>query len=175
MPACIQRQQMLRLSEIVWGRVFQFAAFRQATKKEAIRFLAAQASTFLPPFDIRESIREVQDRPEPVYRQLKPLLASKHLAYTKGSAPMRVENDLTERIYVAYWALRLDNVKKARREVAHALNRANVPRTSRDRSSEWTSYDIGARLKQFESSATESDRPKHRHFLVAKWRRLIQL
>ena len=33
------RQRILRLSQVIWGKVFQFSKFKTATKEEAIEFL----------------------------------------------------------------------------------------------------------------------------------------
>jgi hypothetical protein len=86
----------------------------------------------------------------------------------------KLSDDLTERIYAGYWALKFGKVAKARQYVAMALERAGIPRGGRSDGETWTTYDVGERLKQYEARAksTPARRDAHRRWLVEKWQML---
>ncbi len=169
-----ERERILRLSEIVWGRVFQFAEFRTAGKEEAIQLLEEFSKTHLVKYHMPVLIESVRAAPAPKPYQAKPVLASPLMAVTMGPGSKRLPDDLTERIYAGYWALRFGKVANARRHVAEALQRADIPREGHLGDQDWTSYDVGERLKQYDATTPKAPdaRKEHRQGLVEKWQLL---
>lgn len=174
MPPGMERQRILQLSEVVWGRVFQFAEFRTAGKEEAIGLLEELSKTHLVSYDMPALIESVRAAPAPQPYQAKRVLASPVMAVTMGPGAKRLSDDLTERIYVGYWALRFGKVANARRHVAAALQRAAIPRDGRLGDEDWMSYDVGERLKQYDATIPKAPdaRKEHRQWLVEKWQLL---
>jgi len=174
MPPGPERQRILQLSKIVWGRVFQFAEFRTAGKEEAIELLEELSKTHLVKYHMPALIESVRAAPAPKPYQAKPVLASPAMAVTMGPASKRLSDDLTERIYAGYWALKFGKVANARRHVAEALQRAGTPRDGRLGEKVWTSYEVAERLKQYDATVPKAPdaRKEHRQRLVEKWQLL---
>ena len=84
-------------------------------------------------------------------------------------------DDLSERIWVGYRALRKAKVRNARGMVAAALKRHGLETRARGgRSREWGPEEIGERVKQFEArgkqrSRSSSEWERLREALVYKW------
>ena len=119
------------------------------------------------------SIESVRAAPAPKPYQSKPVLASPVMAATMGPRSKRLSDELTERIYAGYWALRFGEVA-ARRHVAEALQRAVIPREGHLGDQNWTSYNVGERLKPYDATTPKAPdaRQKHRQGLVEKWQLL---
>ncbi len=174
MPPGMERQRILQLSDVVCGRVFQFATFRAAGKEEAIQLLEELSETHLVNYHMPASIESVRAAPAPKPYQAKPVLASPVMAVTMDPGSKRLSDNLTERIYAGYWALRFGEVANARRHVAEALQRAGIPREGHLGDQGWTSYEVAERLKQCDATLPKvpDARKEHRQGLVEKWQLL---
>jgi len=60
-----QRQDLLLLAKVVWGRVFQFSEFERAAKGETIQFLKDFSQTHLAGYDLTSAMEAVDSRPPP--------------------------------------------------------------------------------------------------------------
>jgi hypothetical protein len=165
-----ERKALLLLSKVIWRQVFQFGKFRTAAKHQTIQFLEAFARTHLAEYDVTAALRMVADHPAPGKHETPRVLRSPNLGRSLGSGSPRLSSDLTERIYVAYWALRLTRIHGASGLIAKALNRYQVPTGSRQGDGTWSPYEIQSRVKQFEKSLKEGrNRKSRREALIAHW------
>ena len=53
------RQLILRLSQVIWGKVFQFSKFKSATKEEVIDFLEDFSRTHLATYNVETAVETV--------------------------------------------------------------------------------------------------------------------
>jgi len=168
-----ERATLLLLSKAVWRQVFQFAEFKTATKDQTFQLLETFTQTLLSDFDIKAVTRIVAAHPAPSKHRAPLILRSVNLGISMGSPSRRLSSDLTERIYVAYWALRFGHVHGATRTIANALNRYQVPTGSRQGDGTWSPYEIQSRVKQFEKSfKNRRDRKSRREALIVHWQSL---
>jgi hypothetical protein len=140
-----------------------------------IHFLEAFGPTHLATEGVTEAFHTIQASPPPGSHAPSPLLRNAHMGIALGPGRRNFGDDVTERIYAAYWALRLEKAATARGLVAEALTRHHIPRRRRD--AEWTGYDVADRLKQYEATRAPTapdKRRAHRQWLVEKWRMLYR-
>jgi len=168
-----ERATLLLLSKAVWRQVFQFAEFKTATKDQTFQLLETFTQTLLSDFDIKAVTRIVAAHPAPNKHRTPRILRSVNLGISMGSRSRRLSSDLTERIYVAYWALRFCRAHGATTTIANALNRYQVPTGSRQGDGTWSPYEIQSRVKQFEKSfKNRRDRKSRRKALIVHWQSL---
>ncbi len=151
-PPGAERQGLEELVHIIWGTVLQFAPFQAIRKETAIRLLEELASTYLVGLDLKAALKQVRDSPPPTFGNLfqAPHLISRHRAV--GRRNLRLQDDLSERIYAAYHALRRARIHGARWRIAKVLNGHGLTTRARggtDR--EWRSYEVYERVKQYEA------------------------
>jgi hypothetical protein len=176
-PAGKDRERLLLLSKVVWGRVFQFAQFRAAEKSAVIELLEEFATTHLAGYDVKAAVTTVRSAKPPKGRPHPRVLRGPTMAITQAKGSARLSDDLTERIYTAYSVLRASGSSKARTTVADALNRHGFRTRSRKADTHWTGYEVGERIAQYEKllvgpGKTRSDL---RRALIEKWTGLFQL
>lgn len=168
-----ERKALLLLSKAVWRQVFQFAKFNTAAKDQTLQFLETFTQTLLADYDVKAVMQMVAAHPAPSKHRTLPVLRSVNLAISMGSGSRRLSSDLTERIYVAYWALRFNRAHGASRTIANALNRYQVPTGSRQGDGTWSPYEVQSRVKQFDKSLKgRRDRKSRREALLAHWQGL---
>src|SRR5579864_9297931 len=132
-----------------------------APKEEAILFLKMHALTYLASFDLNRIVEYLQNQPEP----------SRHADFfrppklrgayrTAWGQPARLQDDLTERIYAAYHALRRTGIRDARGRIATVLNELGYKTGVRSLTEcRWGPAEVNERVRQFE------DRIVRRHRL----------
>jgi hypothetical protein len=165
-----ERKTLLELSKAVWRQVFQFAEFKTAPKDQTLQFLETFTQTLLADYDVKAVMRLVAAHPAPGKHRTPRILRSVNLGISMGSGSRRLSSDLTERIYVAYSALRIKRVHSASGLVAEMLNRYKIPTGSRQGDRTWSQYEVQARVKQFEKSPKDlRNRKSKREALIAHW------
>jgi hypothetical protein len=165
-----ERKLLLLLSSAVWRQVFQFANFQTATKEQTLQFLETFMPTLLSDYDVKRGMGLVSSHARPGKHQIPKVLRSVNLSITMGPGSPRLSDDLTERIYVAYWALRLKSVHGASRFVAETLNRHKIPNGSRQGDGAWSGYDVQARVKQFDKTRERGrNRGSKPQAMIARW------
>ena len=174
------RHLLERLGDVIWETIFQVAPFQISKKQQAVRFLKRHAASYLSWFDVERALASVKDNPRP--RRAEELFRADRLRSGSlgvgGPVDARSQDDLTERICGAYYALRQAEVYDARGKIAQALNRHGLrSRVRRDVSRKWGSAQVYERVKQCESrfkkahgSAATKDQVKEwRHVVAQKW------
>lgn len=165
-----ERKTLLLFSKAVWRQVFQFGKFRTAAKNQTLQFLETFTETLLADYDVKAVMSTVAAHPAPNKHRTPRILRSVNFGISMGSQSRRLSSDLTERIYVAYWALRFGRVHGASRLIADTLNRYRVPTGSRQGDGTWSPYEIQDRVKQFDKSLKGCrDRRSRREALIAHW------
>ncbi len=123
-----RRRLLERLAELIWGMVLQFAPFEPGGKLEVVRFLERHAGTYLAGCDLEAALKHVRDSATPMHYgalfQLPHLMSRSRSAQGRGNPHLR--EDLSERIYVGYHALRRAGVRNVRARIAEALNRQGL-------------------------------------------------
>jgi hypothetical protein len=161
------------LSRAIWGTVFQFSRFQTAAKDETLQLLRELSQTHLATLDVNGAIQTVNSHSAPARHKVPRVLRSPAQGITLGPGSPRLRDDLTERIYAGYWALRLARVHGAADRVAKALNRHRIPMHTRAGNGLWSSYEIRDRLKQFEARHNVGrDLKTMRTELVTHWEAL---
>ena len=152
-PGSPQRIMLDRLAGVIWSALFEFGRIEIATKPEAIRFLREHAHTYLSSFDIEGIVKQVDKRDEPSRHReffLPPNLMGEGRSVQSGG-PARLRDDLTERIYVAYYALRRASIRNARGRIAAVLNQRGLRTHARSGTGQsWGSPEVIERVQQFE-------------------------
>jgi hypothetical protein len=119
------RQRLERTSNAIWDTVFSHARFSISSKTEAMVFLAEHADTYLAGLDVEGALKQVRESRVPrLYPRGMPLpnLLSRNMSVQGQPTPHR-RDDLSERIYAGYHALRRARVRNARGRLAEALNK----------------------------------------------------
>jgi hypothetical protein len=166
-----ERQRLLLLCEVIWGRVFQFSKFKTAEKEEAIQFLETFAPTHLVTYNVAAAIQTVRTTPAPRPHVPPRVQRSPAMAiYLDRKA--KAQDDLSERICAGYWALRFARVPSAREVVAIALNTHGIQTRSPKGVRSWSGYEVAERVKQYEvhlRSASGLSIDEARQQLTEKW------
>jgi hypothetical protein len=162
-----------RLAEVIWGTVLQYARFPASSREDALRFLETHAETHFASFNMKAILEHVRNAKPPGFGRawVAPHLLSARLS-AQGQGTPQLADDLTERIWVGYQALRRANVRNARRMVAEALNQQGLETRARSATSRaWGSEEIGERVKQFEARAKRRSRnsSEWREAVFYKW------
>ena len=131
-------------------------------------------------FDVERAIASVEDNPSP--RRPEELFRADRLRSRRltvwGPVKGHWQDDLTERICGAYYALRQAEVYDARGKIAQALNRHGLrSQARRGVSRRWESAQVYERVKQCESrfkkshagTANKAQVEQWRHALAQKW------
>ncbi|MEO5925667.1 MAG: hypothetical protein ABIR70_17730 [Bryobacteraceae bacterium] len=170
-PAGKDLERLLSLSKVVWGRVFQFARFRAAEKSGVIELLQEFASSHLADWEVGAAVKTVRAAKPPKERPHPRVLLGPTMAITQAKRPARLSDDLTERIYAAYSVLRASGTANARTIVAKALNQHGFRTRSRNSDNQWTGYEVGERLAQYEKLAVKvgKTRGELQRGLIEKW------
>jgi len=121
-----ERAILLELSKAIWRQVFQFAKFKTAPKQQALEFLETFTQTLLADYDLKAGIDLVAAHPAPGKHRIPRVRRSVNIGINLGPRSRRLSSDLTERIYVAYWALRINRVHAASGLVSETLNRYKI-------------------------------------------------
>jgi hypothetical protein len=121
-------------------------------KDQAVEFLRKHAHTYLVAFGVEPLVKYVQEAKAPTARigtELPVLLARGIAVQAKHARQLR--DDLSERIYAGYHALRRAKVHQARRRIAEVLNSHNIRRGDRGATDgAWGSDEVVERVKQYE-------------------------
>ena len=168
------RQRILRLSQVIWGKVFQFSKFKTATKEEAIKFLEDFRLTHLATYNVEAAVKTVSSAKVLKGHVYPTVLRSPGQSVTLGAGMGRYSDDLSERICAGYWVLRLAGIHGAREHVAKALNHHRIRTRSRKAGATWTGFEVAERMKQFEARFFAKRRRKAaRQVLVEKWSQIV--
>ncbi len=159
-------------AEAAWKAVIKFARIKMASKQQAIRFLERYADNYLFHPKLGDTLKFLRESPGPkpdVDFFPQPRLASRQRAVL-GPMGTRVADDLSERIYAAYHALRQAGCHGARSLVADALNHPNSGLTHRTGGKkDWGSAEVNDRLKQYEARLKRNLRdPRPKSLLLAR-------
>lgn len=148
-----------RVSDIIWGTILVHAPIDTAGRQVVLDVLEAHRHTYLSGinhvFDLEGAINYVRqatppDRPGSLCPP--PRLMSYSLA-THGAGNPQRGDDLSERIYAAYYALRRARLQDARKRIAAVLNKLGLRLKARPNSvSDWGPYEVYERVKQYEQS-----------------------
>lgn len=146
----LDRQVLEYLSKVIWGTALREAPIALSDKRRVVSFLERHTGTHLPAPSVGKALSLVRERGTPKDPPRSPRLASRGMSI-EGVSVAGLQDDLSERIYGAYWALRQAKVHGARKLVAKVLNAKGLKRASRgDSASTWDSDTVYDRVKQFE-------------------------
>lgn len=107
MPPGRERDLLDRLSEIIWLTLLDRGQIPIAEKSLTIEFLNEHSKTYLNSFDterIMEIVKNLEGPVKYVHAFRAPRLMARGRS-VQGQGKAQLQDDLTERIYVAYYAL----------------------------------------------------------------------
>jgi hypothetical protein len=150
-----RRVLLERLASMIWRQTLQFAPAGCGLKEEVLAFLERHAGTYLAAFDVGELVQDIRESPAPATSSMSlrpPGLLSPYLS-ERADGPLRRRDDLSERIYAAYYGLRRAGVPGARNRIAEALNRHGLKMSGPHvRSPVWGPGEVYERAKQYQRS-----------------------
>ena len=161
LPGSPQRVMLDRLAEMIWLTFLEVGRIEIGTKPEAIRFLQEHAHTYLSSLDVKGIVEQVDQRDEPSRHRefFRPPNLMGEGRSGPGGGPARLQDDLTERIYVAYYALRRASIRNARGRIAAVLNQLGIRTQARsDTAQTWGSPEVIERVHQFEDGIVRRER-----------------
>jgi hypothetical protein len=161
-PGSTQRDVVDDLAEVLWLTMLGSGQIEIAPKEAAIQFLKTHRLTYLASFDVNRILEYVENLPAPTrhaeFFQPPKLIGASRSALGRG--PARLQDDLTERIYVAYYALRRTGIRDTRGQIATVLNELGYETGVRSVTDcKWGPSEVNERVRQF------GDRIVRRHRL----------
>jgi len=149
-----RRHLLDRLADTIWGTLFECAPLPASDTGRVVDFLREHANTYLAGFDIEAAVKWVQEFPEPPPEASSahpPHLMSPRLS-ASGAGNPQLGDDLSERVYAAYHALRRARVHNARGRIACVLNQKGLTTQARGSTPKrWGSYEVYERVKHYEA------------------------
>jgi hypothetical protein len=142
------RQCVQRTAEIVWGDLLQFGQFEPGSKQEAQRFFKKHSSYWHHPW-IEPALKfleefDVPPGTDPSFHQQQ--LVGPDVSFQVGGNPY-LENDLSQKIAAADYALKKASIRGRRTRIAKALDES--PLTARQDDS-WGPEEVRNRVRSYE-------------------------
>jgi len=181
-PAGKMRGELAWLSDQVAKMVLDYAPYTAAAKDSVVEFLEEHADTYLATIKARLGLDRLIDytRQAPAPSRAKPnrppnLVTADTARVGKGNP--HLADDLSERIYAGFYALKRAGISRASKRVAEHLNRAGRKvRTLDDRDDAWNEYSVRERIKEFgakfrrqHGTAGKAAAQRVRDSLVDRW------
>lgn len=178
------RRLLQRLAQVIWGNLFQYGDFRGCGEQKAKAFLQRHSKTYLVSLDVTRALEVIEELeiPADAGQHIRPPHLMSLTMSAQGQGNPRLGDDVSERIYTAYHALKRARVKKIRPRIAEALSQEGVSggrRRSKARGWDWSGvhdrikrYDRGLR-QRFEKEAGKNNVAEKvrgwREHLVYRW------
>jgi hypothetical protein len=140
---CVQRT-----AEIVWGDLLQFGQFEVGSKREAQSFFKKHSSYWYHPW-LEPALKFLEEFEVPHWTEApfhQQQLVGPHVSEQGGGNPY-LENDLSQRIAAADYALKKASIRGRRARVAKALNES--PMCARPNDS-WGPEEVRNRVRSYE-------------------------
>ena len=153
LPAGRDRDRIQRLADLTWMTVFQVSPIKVVKGNEVVRFLRRHAQTYFALYDIDAAAEEVRNSPPPAVPKtmFRPRNVLSPGMSVHGAGTPQLKDDLSERLYAAYWALQFSGIANTRGKVAVALNGAGLTTRARlGRAKHWEGEQVADRVTQFE-------------------------
>jgi hypothetical protein len=134
-------------ADVVWGAVLQYGEFAPAIKSATLRFLTRHADTYCRLPHLKSVLEFVRTHEIPADLETalsrRPTLMSRHMS--TSWAPPDFRDDLSDRIFAAYYALPRAGVKKRSPTIAAALSASDKT----GKGTEWGWEEVNERVKAF--------------------------
>jgi hypothetical protein len=107
-PPGEEHKLLMGLAEATWRLVFEVAPIQMATREEVLRFLKRYERTYFGQRNVKGAVGLIRNSasPEPRVDFFRPPKLVSVRGAVQGIGGPRVSDDLSERIYAAYYALR---------------------------------------------------------------------
>ena len=141
-----QRAFLADLAEAIWKKLFVFGSATPCNKLTAKAFLRKHASTYFAEFDTTRAfeILDELDIPQSALETLtQPTLMSR-IMRAQGAISPRLRDDVSERIYAAFHALKAAKIKRRLHLIEETLAKFEV-----ESRNEWTYKVVNDRLRRF--------------------------
>jgi hypothetical protein len=142
------RQCVQRTAEIIWGDLLQFGQFEAGSKREAQSFFKKHSSYWHHPW-IEPALKFLEEFEVPPWSEApfhQQQLVGPHVSVQGGGNPY-LENDLSQRIAAADYALKKASIRGRRARIAKALDES--PLTARPNDS-WGPEEVRNRVRSYE-------------------------
>lgn len=185
LPAGAGRTHFDRLSRQVWRTTLRVAAIKPSGKQKAARFLRRHHGTHFRgsvvdrTLELLEQVDVPDEEIEAAARSSEASLVSERMSI-QGKAFDHLHDDLSERIYAGYHALRLAGIPGARGRVMQALKAQRLTRkVPKGKSTTWDGAAVADRVKQYRDvvarrfGRTKDQVDQGRNVVVWKWLELF--
>ena len=178
------RRLLQSLAKVIWADLFNYGDFRGCGRQKATAFLQKHSKTYLVSLDVKRAFEVMEELaiPADTGQPFRPPHLKSLTMSAQGQGNPRLGDDVSERIYTAYHALKRARVKKIRPRIAEALSQEGVSggrRRSKARGWDWSGvhdrikrYDRGLR-QRFEKEAGKNNVAEKvrewREHLVYRW------
>lgn len=142
------RQCVQRTAEIVWGDLLQFGQFEVGSKREAQSFFQKHSSYWYHPW-LEPAMKFLEEFEVPPWTEApfhQQQLVGPHVSVQGGGNPY-LENDLSQRIAAADYALKRASIRGRRARIAKALDES--PMCARPNDS-WGPVEVRDRVRSYE-------------------------
>jgi hypothetical protein len=149
-----RRHLLDRLADVIWGTLFECAPLPFSEREGVVNFLQKHAETYLATFDIEAAVKWILESPvpSPEAGSANPPRLMSHRLSAFGAGNPQLRDDLSERIYAAYHALRRARIHNARGRIANVLNHKGLTTHAREKAyNRWGSYEVYGRVKEYEA------------------------
>jgi hypothetical protein len=185
LPAGAGRTHLDRLAWQVWQTTFRVASIKPSGKQKAARFLRRHRGTHFRnsvvgrTLELLEEVDVPDEEIEAAARSSEANLVSERMSI-QGKALDHLQDDLSERIYAGYHALRLAGIPGARGRVMQALKAQRLARKGlAGKRVAWDAAAVADRVKQYRDVVRRRFGPKKdqvdkgRNLVVWKWLELF--
>ena len=179
------REHFDRLARQVWQTTLRVAAIKPSGKQKAARFLRLHHGTHFRKsvvdraLELLEKVDVPDEEIEAAAKPSEAILVSERVSI-QGKALDHLQDDLSERIYAGYHALRLAGIRGARNRVAEAVKAQGLTRkVPKGKSAAWDAASVADRVKQFRNVVKRRFVPEEdqvdegRNMVVWKWLELF--
>ena len=110
------RRLLQRLAQVIWGDLFEYGDFPGCGKLKAKAFLRRHSKTYLVSLDVTRALEVIEELeiPADAGQHIRPPHLMSLTMSAQGQGNPRLGDDVSERIYAAYHALKGARVKKIR-------------------------------------------------------------
>jgi hypothetical protein len=180
------RRRLELIAKALWGLLLNSGRIERCTRVEAKNLLAKHSETYLAPFpyldDVIAAVDELALPPDDEMQALRPTLVSSNLT---SYVPINSQqpDDLSERIYAGFHALRDAGIRSAAVRISEALRARGRLRLRQDESGsrEWSPNAVRERMRSYEKGLRKGGKAagasvkatailhSHRQWLTQKW------
>ena len=135
-----------QMTKIVWGFLQQYGQFKTSTRGTALRFLRRHSETYLANPYIERTLAFIETHDLPPNAALYPMIPGMRSAHLSRGPINNADDDLSDRIFAAFYALPRAGIKKRSPRIAAALTASRIAARV---GKVWSWADVNERVKAY--------------------------